>query len=72
MGIVAYTLQTCIDACSTMNQLQGSTKCKAVIIGTNMSKDYNHNKGATCWLKSTAEFKLQQWFSGTTLLQVQG
>jgi hypothetical protein len=53
-GFVAYTVQQCIDACSTFNQVAGNTTCKAVVIGKALSTDYKTNKGANCWLKNIA------------------
>jgi hypothetical protein len=54
-GMVAYTLQQCIDACSTYNQVAGSTVCKAAVLISTLSTSYATNKGANCWLKKKAE-----------------
>ncbi|KAF2827846.1 hypothetical protein CC86DRAFT_465677 [Ophiobolus disseminans] len=49
-GISAYSLQQCIDACSTMNTRDGK-KCAAVTIGPDLAHAYEINNGANCWLK---------------------
>lgn len=54
-GIYAYTLQQCIDACSTMNEVAGEIRCVAAAIGEDISGDYQLNKGANCWLKSRTD-----------------
>jgi len=53
-GISAYSIQQCIDACSTYNSVAGSTKCRAVAIGADLGHAYEINKGANCWLKESA------------------
>jgi hypothetical protein len=55
-GISAYSIQQCIDACSTWNAGEGSSgkKCKAVAIGADLEHAYEINKGANCWLKEAA------------------
>lgn len=53
-GISAYSLQQCIDACSTFNTRGGSTKCAAVVLNADLAKSYDINNGANCWLKDTA------------------
>ncbi|KAJ4293589.1 hypothetical protein N0V90_008872 [Kalmusia sp. IMI 367209] len=52
-GIQAYTLQACIDACSTYNLYNPTKKCKAVVIGEDLATEYAKNSAANCWLKNT-------------------
>jgi hypothetical protein len=54
-GITAYSLQQCVDACSTMNEVEGTTKCRAVALSQALSDEYGHNRGANCWLKNVTE-----------------
>ena len=57
-GLISYSLQTCVDACSTYNDVNKDSdvpKCVAVVLGSGMKTDYAGNKGANCWLKNTAE-----------------
>ncbi|KAF2026212.1 hypothetical protein EK21DRAFT_74698 [Setomelanomma holmii] len=54
-GITAYSLQQCVDACSTMNEVEGIAKCQAVALSQALSDEYGHNKGANCWLKNVTE-----------------
>ncbi|MCJ1368647.1 hypothetical protein MMC16_007792, partial [Acarospora aff. strigata] len=54
-SITAYTLDACIEACSSMNYFQyprngNSTLCTAVAFGTNMSD--NLRQYANCFLKN--------------------
>ncbi|KAH7392147.1 hypothetical protein DE146DRAFT_634318 [Phaeosphaeria sp. MPI-PUGE-AT-0046c] len=51
-AMTAYTIQQCIDACSSMSTIPGAPKCRAVAIGKTLSHEYNVNKGANCWLKN--------------------
>jgi hypothetical protein len=51
-GIFAYSLQQCIDACSTMNAINNDDNCKAVVLISTLAAQYELNKGANCWLKS--------------------
>ncbi|KAF2845681.1 hypothetical protein T440DRAFT_472462 [Plenodomus tracheiphilus IPT5] len=51
-GIVAYTLQQCIDACTTMNEVSGDKKCVAIALNHDLAAAYRNLKGANCWLKS--------------------
>jgi hypothetical protein len=51
-GISAYSIQQCIDACSTYNSIAGEDKCKAVVLNRNLKNMYTENKGGNCWLKS--------------------
>lgn len=51
-GMVAYTLQACVDACSTMNAAaQGETKCVAVSMEWDLSYAYEAYSGANCYLR---------------------
>jgi hypothetical protein len=53
-GIFAYTLQQCIDACSTMNAINKDDGCKAVVLISSLKREYEMNRGANCWLKSNS------------------
>jgi hypothetical protein len=53
-AIFAYTLQQCIDACSTMNAINNDDNCKAVVLISTLKREYEMNKGANCWLKSNS------------------
>ncbi|KAF2829316.1 hypothetical protein CC86DRAFT_453950 [Ophiobolus disseminans] len=53
-GLVAYTLQQCIDACSTMNYVAKKTTCRAVLLNNRLSSTYSSNHRANCWLKTVA------------------
>jgi hypothetical protein len=53
-GFVAYTLQQCIDACSTYNEVMANNTCQAVVLGEGLASDYRVNKGANSWLKNMA------------------
>jgi hypothetical protein len=53
-GMVAYTLQQCVDACGTYNQVAGNTTCRAVVLISYLRDSYFGNKGANCWLKKTS------------------
>ncbi|KAF1999176.1 hypothetical protein P154DRAFT_577325 [Amniculicola lignicola CBS 123094] len=50
-GIQAFSLQQCIDACATMNKMQGMRRCLAVTIGEDVAELYRGHWGANCWLK---------------------
>ncbi|KAH9869905.1 hypothetical protein J1614_006826 [Plenodomus biglobosus] len=54
-GIIAYTLQQCVDACSTMNEVAGQRRCVAVALNHDLAAAYRNLKGANCWLKSGVE-----------------
>ncbi|KAH7066642.1 hypothetical protein BKA63DRAFT_522871 [Paraphoma chrysanthemicola] len=54
-GITAYSLQQCVDACSTMNEVEGTASCRAVALSQALSDEYGHNRGANCWLKNVTE-----------------
>lgn len=52
-GVVAYTLQQCVDACSTMNFIAGKKTCKAILLNDHLSATYTGpNHRANCWLKT--------------------
>lgn len=52
---MAYTLQQCVDACSTMNMVIENKPCKAIVLSENLMQDYMGNGRANCWLKSTSQ-----------------
>ena len=55
VGMIAYNLYDCIDACSSMNSFNVTDKaCKAVTFTKTMSNSAKANNGANCWLKSAA------------------
>ncbi|KAK5272405.1 hypothetical protein LTR99_001797 [Exophiala xenobiotica] len=51
MSFIAYTLDTCINACSNMNSIAGTTTCHGIMFNANMEKIYSEDMG-NCWLKS--------------------
>jgi hypothetical protein len=51
-GMYAYSLQQCIDACSTMNLVRGALICKAVALDRDALAAYRKNHGAICWLEN--------------------
>ncbi|KAL1593809.1 hypothetical protein SLS60_010541 [Paraconiothyrium brasiliense] len=56
MWFTAYTLQACIDACSSYNVgNKTNTPCKGVALAEDLSHQYNVNGGANCWLKLGVE-----------------
>lgn len=67
-GMVAYTLQQCVDACSTYNQVAGNTTCRAVVLISFLRSSYFGNKGANCWLKKTGDGATES--AGYTLARV--
>lgn len=50
VGIIAYSMNDCMDACSTMNQLQYGLVCAGVTFNAAMSMMYAHR--ANCFLKN--------------------
>lgn len=55
MWFTAYTLQACVDACSTYNVAnKTTTPCKGVALALDLSQQYYINGAANCWLKSEA------------------
>jgi hypothetical protein len=68
-GIQAYSLQSCLDACESMNIVSRSTKCIAISVGTQLSQQYQENNGANCWLKGngTAETVITGLFTTARL-----
>jgi hypothetical protein len=64
MAISAYSLQQCIDACSTMNEVVGPNSCIAISLIEGLASDYRNNHGANCWLKN-ATSPTVSWSDGT-------
>ncbi|USP80176.1 uncharacterized protein yc1106_07450 [Curvularia clavata] len=64
IAILAYTLQQCVDACSNMNIIAGSVKCRAVAMTNGLDYEYQNNIAANCWLKSASQ-PSQQWDNAT-------
>ena len=52
VGIVAYSLYDCIDACATMNVFLNASTCKTVHFTTVMAGSYASNLHSNCWLKT--------------------
>ena len=61
----AYTIQQCVDACSNMNTIAGSVKCRAVAMTNGLNYEWEGNVAANCWLKSASQPSQQQ--DNTTL-----
>jgi len=59
-GIIAYTLQQCMDACSTMNVVAGTTRCVGVALNGDMSARYGVGAGANCWLKERVNAQMTE------------
>lgn len=51
-ALVAYTPQTCVDACSKLNEMTGTSACKAVTVVETLAAEYV-TQGANCFLKNT-------------------
>lgn len=55
IGILAYSAQDCMEACSYLNQVNGQrglgTSCWGITFNQDMSRSYA-NLGANCWLKN--------------------
>jgi hypothetical protein len=49
-AIQAFSLQTCVDACTVMNTMSGKKTCIAISMDARMSRLYEM-RGANCWLK---------------------
>ena len=66
-GLVAYTLQQCLESCSLMNIVQGKKVCLAVAHSEKLSQGYSQYR-ANCFLKTSADGKVAQpdW-TGLTL-----
>jgi hypothetical protein len=47
-GIYAYSLQQCVDACSTMNLVKDSITCKAITLDQAAYTAYRDRFGANC------------------------
>ena len=65
IAFVAYTIQQCVDACSNMNVIAGSVKCRAVAMTDGINHEWDNNVAANCWLKSASQPSQQQ--DNTTL-----
>ncbi|KAF2105519.1 hypothetical protein BDV96DRAFT_655532 [Lophiotrema nucula] len=52
MALVAYSMQTCIDACESYNRVVGNRTCVAVSMDSDLRERYG-KEGANCWLKSS-------------------
>jgi hypothetical protein len=68
-GLVAYTLQICIDACAKYNEfrdMDDGDKCGGVVLASSLSHSYASSKGANCWLKTVeAQRELKESVNGT-------
>lgn len=51
IGIVAYTVQQCIDACSSMNNMMQKNVCLGVAVNPGMQENYGRY-GGNCFLKN--------------------
>lgn len=55
-GLIAYTVQACVDACSSLNRVQSAKVCVAVAVNDMLAGDYA-KQGANCFLKNITEPK---------------
>lgn len=56
MWFTAYTLQSCLYACTAYNAGNHTDKpCKGISLAQDMSNKVNINGGANCWLKSEVD-----------------
>ncbi|KNG52152.1 hypothetical protein TW65_00619 [Stemphylium lycopersici] len=56
MGLTAYTLEQCVDACSQYSAMGSANgTCKAAVINSDFRQRYETGNGANCWLKGGAE-----------------
>lgn len=69
-GISAYSLQQCIDACSTMNVVAKSSKCVAISVNKWLGEEMQINSGANCWLKSSEANSFRRPGSTLAILKV--
>lgn len=69
-GISAYSLQQCIDACSTMNIVVKSSKCVAVSVNKWLGEEMQINSGANCWLKTSKANSFRRTGSTLAMLRV--
>ncbi len=55
VNLIAYDLDTCVEACSSMNELggNGTTTCYGVVFNSNLEAIYGKQEG-NCWLKGSA------------------
>jgi len=51
VGIVAYTIFDCMEACSQYNRFNGRNTCQAVTFNAALGRAYA-SQGANCWLKN--------------------
>ncbi|EXJ90458.1 hypothetical protein A1O1_03560 [Capronia coronata CBS 617.96] len=51
LNFIAYSLDDCIDACSSINTVSGDTQCHGVVFNANLEKSDQQGHG-NCWLKS--------------------
>ena len=64
VGILAYSVEDCITACSKANtyvQRWGGSKCNSISFGSDLSILYPGNR-ANCWLKNDSLAEGQQGF----------
>jgi hypothetical protein len=69
-GLVAYTLQACIDACAKYNEFRpssgGGENCGGVVLASSLAHSYATTQGANCWLKTEeAQEELNSSVNGT-------
>ena len=53
IGIMSYTIQECIDACSTYNHIRNANLCRAAVLLSDMHAAYFGDAGANCFLKDS-------------------
>lgn len=51
LNFVAYSVDTCIGACSNFNKAAGKPQCHGVLFNANMQQ-MSEDGGGNCWLKS--------------------
>lgn len=65
-SIIAYTIDDCIEACSSMNYFLGNTTlCTAALFSTGMAFDAQ-GQHANCWLKDRVSVSGQSSTSAAT------
>ena len=55
VAFLAYTMQQCVEACSNMNVIAGSVKCRAVAMTNEVAYEFDNSIAANCWLKSASQ-----------------
>jgi hypothetical protein len=50
VGIAAYVVDDCIEACSSMNAFYGTNVCQAITFNAGIYQNWNQH--ANCWLKT--------------------